>query len=155
MWKLYLPIIVNVVRSNMKQVNSEVSNDFGIKNLDEDHKAIFHYIEQLQDLVIEPKNHPYAIGILERLLAFFLAHIINEEQQLQQYLPTNIVEEHILLHQSELDLLDESIRSLKMKLTSNNIQTIAEQLHQEFKNHIYRYDRNIIQKLIKIKNTKH
>ena len=73
----------------MKQVKSEVTNDFGIKNLDEDHKVIFNYIQQLQDLVNETKNHEYAIGILERLLAFFLAHVIKEEQQLQQYLPTN------------------------------------------------------------------
>ncbi len=138
----------------MKQVNSEVTDDFGIKNLGEDHNAIFNYIQQLQDLVNETKNHEYAIGILERLLAFFLAHVIKEEQQLQQYLPTNIVEEHILLHQSELDFLDESISSLKVKLTSNTIQTIAEQLNQEFKNHIYRDDRNMIQKLIKIKKSR-
>ncbi|PKG80798.1 hypothetical protein CXF85_22080 [Colwellia sp. 75C3] len=138
----------------MKQANSDVINEFGIKNLDEDHQAIFHYIEQLQDLVNEPKNQAYAVGILERLLSFFLAHVINEEQQLQQYLPTNIVDEHILLHQSELVLLDKSIKSLKVKLTANNIQTIADQLNQEFKNHIYRYDRNIIQKLIKVKRAK-
>tara|TARA_R110001583_G_scaffold40798_4_gene130232 strand:- start:13662 stop:14081 length:420 start_codon:yes stop_codon:yes gene_type:complete len=139
----------------MKQVGSDVNNDVGIKNLDEDHQAIFNYIDQLQDLVNEPKNHGYAIAIIERLVAFFLAHVINEEQQLQQYLPTNIVAAHILLHQSELDILDESIRTLTMNLTSKNIQTIADKLNYEFKNHIYRYDRNIIQKLIKIKSSRH
>jgi len=139
----------------MKQVESGVTNNVGIKNLDEDHKAIFHYIEQLQDLVNEPKNHVYAIGIIERLLAFFLAHVMKEEQELKQYLPANIVEEHILLHQSELDILDKSIRTLKVKLTSKNIQTIADQLNQEFKNHICRYDRSILQKLIKIKSSIH
>ena len=140
---------------NMKQVGSDVKNDVDIKNLDEDHQAIFNYIAQLQVLVNEPKNHGYAIGVIERLVAFFLAHVINEEQQLQQYLPTNIVEAHILLHQSELDILDESIHVLKRNLTSQNIQTIADKLNYEFKNHIYRYDRNIIQKLIKIKSSRH
>ena len=139
----------------MKQVGSDVKNDVCIKNLDEDHQAIFNYIDQLQDLVNEPKNHGYAIGIIERLVVFFLAHVINEEQQLQQYLPTSIVAEHILLHQSELDILDESIRTLTTNLTSKNIQTIADKLNYEFKNHIYRYDRNIIQKLIKIKSSRH
>ncbi|OUR78990.1 hypothetical protein A9Q75_12575 [Colwellia psychrerythraea] len=139
----------------MKKVDSEVKSFLGIKSLDEDHDAIFNYIEQLQALVNEPKNHEYAIGILERLLAFFLAHVIKEEQQLQQYLPTNIVKEHILQHQDELDYLDESIISLKVKISSNNIQTIVDQLNQEFKNHIYRYDRNIMQKIIKIQNSKH
>jgi hemerythrin len=95
----------------MKKENCDVTNYFGIHNLDEDHQAIFNYIEQLQNLVNEPKNHTYTIGILEILIAFFLAHVINEEQQ---YLPTNTVEEHILLHKSELDLLDASIRSLKL-----------------------------------------
>jgi len=139
----------------MKQVDSDVKNDVGIKSLEEDHKVIFHYIEQLQDIVNEPKNHVYAIGIIERLIVFFLAHVMKEEQQLKQHLPTNIVEEHILLHQTELDILDKSIQTLQVKLTSKNIRTIAEQLNQEFKIHINRHDRNILQKLIKIKRSLH
>jgi len=113
---------------NMKQVDDHVKNDFDIKNLDEDHKEIFNYLEQLQAIVSESKNHVYAVGILERLVTFFLAHVIKEEQQLQKYLPTGIVEAHILLHQTELDLLDKSISTLKTKLTSHNIQIITDQL---------------------------
>ena len=80
-----------------------------------------------------------------------MEHTIKEEQLLQQYLPTKIVEDHALLHKRELHYLDESLKVLKTNLSSRNIQTIALQLNQEFKNHIYRYDKNIIQKLIEVK----
>ena len=147
---IYL-IIVNVEKMSMKQIDLDVKNDAGIHNVDDDHKAIFNYIKKLQGIVNQPKNHEYAIVILENFLAFFLEHVIKEEQLLQKYLPSKIVADHILLHQSELNYLDESIRTLKVKLSSDNIQTIAVQLNQEFKNHIYRYDKNIMQKLIEQK----
>jgi len=147
---IYL-IIVNVEKMSMKQIDLDVKSDAGIKNIDEDHNAIFSYIKKLQAIVNQPKNHEYAIVILENLLAFFLEHVIKEEQLLQQYLPAKLVEDHISLHQSELNYLDESIRTLKVKLSSDNIQTIAVRLNQEFKNHIYRYDKNIMQKLIELK----
>ncbi len=136
----------------MKQAELDVKNYVGITKLDEDHKTIFNYIEKLHDIANQPKNHEYAITTIKSLLAFFLEHVIKEEQLLQQYLPAKLVEEHCLLHQGELNILDKSLISLKAKLSSHNIQVIAVQLNQEFKNHIYRYDRNIIQKLIEQKN---
>lgn len=138
----------------MKQIDLDVKNDVGIKGVDEDHKAIFNYIEKLQNIVNQPHNHEYAITILESFIAFFLEHTIKEEQLLLQYLPPKIVEDHILLHQNELIFLDESLQTLKISLSSSNIQTIAVQLNKEFKKHIYRYDRNIMQKLIELKNSR-
>ncbi len=132
----------------MKQAELDVKNDAGIKYINEDHKAIFNYIEQLQGLAEQPQNYEYAIIILERFITFFLEHTIKEEQLLQQYLPIKIVEEHALLHQRELRYLDDSLKLLKITLSSDNILTVASQLHREFENHIYRYDKNIIKKLI-------
>lgn len=132
----------------MKQVELDVKNDSRIKYINEDHTAIFNYIEKLQNIAGQPKDYEYAIIILERFITFFLEHTIKEEQLLQQFLPTNIVEEHALLHQKELQYLDEGLKLLKTNLSSQNIQAVASQLNNEFKNHIYRYDKNIIQKLI-------
>ena len=141
-------------RINMEQVNLGVTqqkNNSGFKSVDEDHQDIFNYIDKLQNIAKQPKNYEYAIIILERFIAFFLEHVIKEEQLLQQYLPAKIVEEHALLHQSELNYLDESLRTLKTKLSSQNIQIIVAQLSREFKNHIYRYDKNIMQQLLEQK----
>ena len=135
----------------MKQVELDVKNDAGIKYINEDHKVIFNYIKQLQSLAEQPQNYEYAIIILERFITFFLEHTIKEEQLLQQYLPIKIVEAHALLHQRELRYLDESLKMLKTTLSSDNILTVASQLHREFENHIYRYDKNIMQKLIEVK----
>jgi len=135
----------------MKQVELDVKSDAGINYINEDHKAIFNYIEKLQSLAEQPQNYEDAIIILERFITFFLEHTIKEEQLLQQYLPIKIVEEHALLHQRELRYLDESLKVLRATLSSDNIITVASQLNREFKNHIYRYDKNIIQKLIDVK----
>jgi len=135
----------------MEQANLEVrqqKNNSGFKNIDDDHEGIFNYIDKLKNIAKHPKDYEYAIIILERFIAFFLEHIIKEEQLLQKYLPAKIVEEHILLHQSELNYLDESLVTLKTKLSSQSIQIIAVQLNRDFKNHIYRYDKNIMQQLI-------
>ena len=132
----------------MKSIDLDVKSSTGIISVDEDHQIIFNYIEKLQNIVNQPNNHEYAITILESFIAFFLEHTIKEEQLLQQYLPANIVDEHILLHKNELNYLDESLGVLKIKLSPNNIQTIAIQLNKEFENHIYRYDKYIMQKLI-------
>jgi len=135
----------------MKQVKLDVENDAGIKYINEDHKAIFNYIEKLQNTAVMPQNYEYAIVILEQFITFFLEHTIKEEQLLRQYLPKEIVDEHALLHQRELQYLDEGLKTLKTNLSSRNIQIVALQLEQEFKNHIYRYDKNIMQKLIDAK----
>jgi len=132
----------------MKQVALDVASDVGIKYINEDHDAIFNYIEKLKNIADHPKDYDYAIIILEQFITFFLEHTIKEEQLLQQYLPAKIVDEHSLLHQRELYYLDESLKTLKADLSSGSIQTVALQLNQEFKNHIYRYDKNIMQKLI-------
>jgi len=136
----------------MKQVELDVKNDAGIKYINEDHKAIFNYIEKLQSLADQPQNYEYAIIILERFITFFLEHTIKEEQLLQQYLPIKIVEDHALLHKRELRYLDDSLKLLKTTLSSDNILTVASQLHREFENHIYRYDKNIIKKLIEARS---
>jgi len=147
--QLYL-IIVDAGRVKMKQVSLEVTeqkNSSGFQNIDADHKYIFSYIDKLNTIAKQPKDYEYAIIILERFIAFFLEHAIKEEQILQQYLPNKIVEEHALLHQNELNYLDESLITLKTKLSSQNIKIIVSQLNREFKNHIYRYDKNIMQQL--------
>ena len=105
----------------MKQVDLDeiqLKDDVGINNINQDHKAIFNYIEKLQDIEKQPKDHKYAIIILESFIAFFLEHVIKEEQLLQQHLPDKMVAEHALLHQSELNYLDESVITLKTKLWS-------------------------------------
>jgi hemerythrin len=138
----------------MKKVDLEIikpKDDTGIKSINQDHKALFNYIEKLQDIVNQPQDHQYAISILESFITFFLEHVIKEEQLLHQYLPDNVVEEHALLHQRELIYLDESVIKLKTKLSSHNIQTIVDELNSEFKSHIYRYDKNIMQKLMSLK----
>ena len=138
----------------MKKVDLEIikpKDDTGIKSINQDHKALFNYIEKLQDIVNQPQDHQHAISILESFITFFLEHVIKEEQLLHQYLPDNVVEEHALLHQRELIYLDESVIKLKTKLSSHNIQTIVDELNSEFKSHIYRYDKNIMQKLMSLK----
>jgi len=105
----------------MKQIDLEGKNNIGINSLDEDHNVIFSYIEKLQGIVNQPNNHEYAIVILEGFIANFLEHVIKEEQMLHQYLPAKIVEEHTSLHQGELNYLDESLRTLKEELSSQNI----------------------------------
>ncbi len=138
----------------MKQFDLEViqqTNNAGIKKLNDDHESIFNYIEKLQNIAKQPKDYQYAIIILESFIGFFLEHVIKEEQVLQQYLPEKIVAAHALLHQSELNYLDESLKTLKIQLSSQNIQIIVGELNREFKNHIYRHDKNIMKKLIELK----
>jgi len=58
----------------MKQVDLDeiqLKDDVGINNINQDHKAIFNYIEKLQDIEKHPKDHKYAIIILESFIAFF------------------------------------------------------------------------------------
>jgi hypothetical protein len=142
-------------QASMKQVHLDLikqqKNDSGIRGILEDHKAIFEYIKKLKDLVDQPENHQYAIGILESFTAYFLEHVIKEEQILQQYLPIKVVADHTLLHQNELNNLDEYLKILKAKLSSQNIKTIAMALDKEFKNHIQRYDNDILKKLSELK----
>jgi len=138
----------------MEQVSAGVikhNNDAGISHIHEDHQALFNYIEKLTDIASQPKNHQYAITILENFIAFFLEHIIKEEQILQQYLTAKIVADHASLHTNELIYLDKSLATLKANVSTHIIQTIAAELNQEFKNHIARYDNDILQKLMALK----
>ena len=138
----------------MKQVPLDVKqqqNDAGIRNINGDHKVLFNYIEKLKAIVDQPENHQYAITILESFIAYFLEHVIKEEQILKQHLPAKVVEDHTLLHKKELYYLDESLLTLKAKLSAHNIHAIAIELNQEFKNHILRYDNDILQKLRDLK----
>lgn len=140
----------------MKKVHLDIikqqKSDGGIRSINEDHKAIFDYINKLSDLVEQPENYQYATTILENLIAYFLEHVIKEEQILQQYLPPKVVADHISLHQNELNYLDEYLKTLKTKSSSHNIQTIAIALNQEFKKHINRYDNDILKKLNELKH---
>lgn len=136
----------------MEQAKSTVANDTSFNHINEDHKSIFNYIEKLNTISQHPSDFEYAISTLERFISFFLEHTIKEEQLLQQYLPSEVVKEHISLHQNELLFLDESLVQLKAHLSAQTIQRIAISLEKEFKNHIYRNDRKIIQQLIAAKN---
>jgi len=77
--------------------------------------------------------------------------VIKEEQLLQQHLPDKMVAEHALLHQSELNYLDESVITLKTKLSVHNIHTIIAHLNNEFKHHIYQCDKDMAQKIIELR----
>lgn len=137
----------------MKEIISgkaQATNDADIRTLNEDHKTIFDYIKKLKSIVNQPENHQYASGIIENFTAYFLEHVIKEEQILQKYLPNKVVADHISLHENELNYLDEYLKILNTNPSSQNIQTIALKLNQEFKNHINRYDNDILQKLRKL-----
>ena len=142
-------------QASMKQVHLDIikqqKSDAGIRSINDDHKAIFDYIRKLNDLVGQPENYQYAATILGNLIAYFLEHVIKEEQILQQYLPPKVVADHISLHQNELNYLDEYLKTLKTKSSAHNIQTIAIALNQEFKKHINRYDSDILKKLREVK----
>jgi len=141
----------------MKEITSDKAqsiNDADIRTLNEDHKAIFDYIKKLKSIVNKPENHQYASGIVDNFIAYFLEHVIKEEQILQKYLPDKVVADHISLHENELNYLDEYLKILNANPSSQNIQTIAIKLNQEFKNHINRYDNDILQQLKKRKTSK-
>lgn len=138
----------------MKINDVDVKYHVCLKNLDAEHKTIFDFIEKLKDIANQPKYQEYAVIILEEFIVFFVEHTIKEEQLLQQYLPVKLVEEHASLHERELNCLDESLRNLSIELSTSNIQTIAKRLEQEFKKHIYTYDKEIINKLVEIKRTR-
>lgn len=135
----------------MKQTDLDVKSSVEFNGLDEDHKCIFNYIDKLQGIVNKPNDHKYSVVILEGFIANFLEHVIKEEQLLLQYLPVSVVDEHTALHQTELAYLDESLHTLKCDLSAENIQIIVDNLKQEFRRHVYRYDRNIMQKVIEAK----
>ena len=142
---------------SMKEVTSDKAQaitDADIRTLNEDHKAIFAYIKKLKSIVNKPENHQYASGIVENFIAYFLEHVIKEEQLLQKYLPDKVVADHISLHENELNYLDEYFKVLNVNPSSQNIQRIALKLNQEFKNHINRYDNDILQQLKKRKTSK-
>ncbi|TPH12498.1 hypothetical protein [Litorilituus lipolyticus] len=132
------------------------SNDIDIIHLNDDHKDLFNYIARLNKIAKQPKDYDYAIIILERLISFFVEHVIKEELLLQKYLPAHVVKEHALLHQNELTQLDNSLHLLQTNLSSSNIHTVVAKLEREFTNHICRSDRKIMQDLIKSqKNMQH
>lgn len=141
--------------TGMKQVYFDLKqqgNDGGISNINEDHKVLFEHIEKLKNLVDHPENHQYATTILESFITHFLEHIIKEEHMLQQCLPPKTVQEHTLLHQNELNYLDDYLSTLHAKPTSQNILSIAMAMDQEFKNHIQRYDKDILRKIKELKH---
>ncbi|MCW8863355.1 MAG: hypothetical protein OQK09_02955 [Colwellia sp.] len=138
----------------MKQAHVDIKHQkkgIDFLSLNEDHKVLFDYIEKLKSLVNHPENYQYAITILEHFTTHFLEHVIREEQILQQHLPEKVVQEHSLLHQKELNYLDDFASALKAKTSSHTILTIALALEKEFKNHLSKHDKEILRKLSDLK----
>ena len=126
--------------------------NIAISHIYEDHDTLFNYIEKLRDIALHPESHLHVINILENFISLFLEHVIKEEQLLRQYLPVQIVDQHIEKHQRELTLLDENLARLKKELSLHNIQHVVTQLNREFEKHVNQYDTAILKKLQLLKN---
>ncbi len=126
--------------------------NIAISHIHEDHDLLFTYIEKLRYIALHPESHLHVINILERFISLFLEHVIKEEQLLRQYLPVQIVDQHIEQHQSELAFLDENLARLKKELSLHNIQHVVTQLNREFEKHTNQYDTAILRKLQLLKD---